>query len=94
MRAVRIHSRHFNGRQPSGLGKNNLTAGRVFFWGVEWGAYARDKIPPQEFALKMQGGLMREGERICGTLRYMSVRILFMLQKRRPKKQQSLLSYL
>ena len=61
MRAVRIHSRHFNGRQPSGLGKNNLTAGRVFFWGVEWEAYARDKIPLQEFALKMPGGLMREG---------------------------------
>ena len=28
------------------------------------------KIPLQDFALKMQGGLMREGERICGTLRY------------------------
>ena len=28
------------------------------------------KIPQQEFALKMQGGLMREGERICGTLWY------------------------
>ena len=28
------------------------------------------KIPQYEFALKMQGGLMREGERICGTLRY------------------------
>ena len=27
------------------------------------------KIPQQEFALKMQGGLMREGGRICGTLR-------------------------
>ena len=29
------------------------------------------KIPPQEFALKMQGELMREGGRICGTLRYL-----------------------
>ena len=29
------------------------------------------KIPQYEFALKMQGGLMREGGRICGTLRYM-----------------------
>ena len=28
------------------------------------------KIPQQYFALKMQGGLMREGGRICGTLRY------------------------
>ena len=29
------------------------------------------KIPQQEFALKMQGGLMREaGGRICGALRY------------------------
>ena len=30
------------------------------------------KIPPQDFALKMQEGLMREGGggRICGTLRY------------------------
>ena len=30
------------------------------------------KIPQQDFALKMQGGLMREGGRICGTLRYYS----------------------
>ena len=28
------------------------------------------KIPQYEFALKMQGGLMCEGGRICGTLRY------------------------
>ena len=28
------------------------------------------KIPQQEFALKMQGGLMREVGYICGTLRY------------------------
>ena len=26
------------------------------------------KIPLQNFALKMQGGLMHEGGRICGTL--------------------------
>ena len=25
------------------------------------------KIPLKDFALKMQGGLMREGGRICGT---------------------------
>ena len=28
------------------------------------------KIPQYEFALKMQGGLMCEGGRICRTLRY------------------------
>ena len=28
------------------------------------------KIPQYEFVLKMQGGLMREGGHICGTLRY------------------------
>ena len=31
------------------------------------------KLPLHDFALKMQGGLMREGGRICGTLRYMYV---------------------
>ena len=30
------------------------------------------KIPLHDFALKMQGGLMREGGRICETLRYKS----------------------
>ena len=30
----------------------------------------RIKIPLQDFALKVQGGLMREGGRVCGTLRY------------------------
>ena len=29
----------------------------------------RIKIPQHEFALKMQGGLMRKGGRISGTLR-------------------------
>ena len=33
------------------------------------------KIPQQYFALKMQGGLMREGGRICGTLRYVQIMI-------------------
>ena len=28
------------------------------------------KIPQQDFVLKMQGGFMHEGGRICGTLRY------------------------
>ena len=34
------------------------------------GAMRGIKIPRQDFALKTQGGLMREGARICGTLRY------------------------
>ena len=35
------------------------------------------KIPLHDFALKMQGGggLMREGGRICGTLRYIGGRV-------------------
>ena len=36
----------------------------------------RIKIPLHDFALKMQGGLMHEGGRICGTLRY-----LFFIEK-------------
>ena len=28
------------------------------------------KTPQQDFALKMQGGLMRDGGHNCGTLRY------------------------
>ena len=35
------------------------------------------KIPLYDFALKMQGGLMREGGRICGTLRYSFLRLIF-----------------
>ena len=34
------------------------------------------KIPQQYFALKIQGGLMREGGRICGTLRYICCKVL------------------
>ena len=34
------------------------------------------KIPQYEFALKMQGGLMREGGPICGTLRYVCMYII------------------
>ena len=30
----------------------------------------RIKVPLQDFVLKMQRRLMREGGRICGTLRY------------------------
>ena len=39
--------------------------GEAYAWAYVW-----DKIDPQDFALKMQGGLMREVGRICGTLRY------------------------
>ena len=35
------------------------------------------KIPLQDFALKMQGGLMREEGRICRTLRYIPQEILW-----------------
>ena len=38
------------------------------------------KIPQYEFALKMQGGLMREGGRICGRLRYYPYAIWYLYQ--------------
>ena len=37
------------------------------------------KIPLHDFALKMQGGLMREGGRICGTLRYIRMCSYFLM---------------
>ena len=66
MRAVRVRSRHFNGRQPNGLNKNNLsdsTAGKVFFLG---GLMRRIKIPQQDFALKLPGGLCARGGIFAG----------------------------
>ena len=51
MQAVHVHCRHFNGRQPSGLNKNNF----------DYGAYARDKNTSARFCAKNAGGLMREG---------------------------------
>ena len=39
------------------------------------------KIPQYEFALKMQGELMREGGRICGTLRYFDYITVFISLK-------------
>ena len=36
------------------------------------------KIPQYEFALKMQGGFMCEGGRICGTLRYICTQLYFL----------------
>ena len=38
------------------------------------------KIRQQDFALKMQGGLMCEGGHICGTLRYFCVTIHVLLE--------------
>ena len=49
---------HHGGVEPDSVGVS-----------TEGGAYVRDKIPLQDFALKMQGRLMRERGRICGTLR-------------------------
>ena len=73
MRVVRVRSRHFNSRQPSGLKKliSNFQLRDESSSGG-WGLMHRIKIPQQDFALKMQGGrgLMREGGRICGTLQY------------------------
>ena len=57
--AVRVHSRHFNGRQPSGLGKNNLEGG-------VGGLMRGIKIPQQEFVRKMQGGLCAMGGVFAG----------------------------
>ena len=52
MRAVCVHGRHFNGRQPSGLNKNNLNDSTLLLGGLLCGI----KIPQQDFALKMPGG--------------------------------------
>ena len=54
IRAVRVRGRHFNGRQPSGLNKNNLnisTAGCLLQGG---GAYSWIKIPQQDFAVVVE----------------------------------------
>ena len=68
MRAVRIRSRHFNGRQPSGIGKYKQF--QYFDCGMSLlrrGELMRGiKIPQYEFALKMQGGLMHEGGVFAG----------------------------
>ena len=70
MQAVCVRGRHFNGRQPSVLtfplrdespfeGCVCGEGGGKLMHGI--------KIPQQDFVLKVQGGLMREGGRICGT---------------------------
>ena len=57
MWAVRVRSRHFNGRQPSGIGKyknsHYFDCGMSLLCGM--------KIPQYEFVLKMQGGLCARG---------------------------------
>ena len=70
MRVVLVRSTHFNGRQPTGLNKNNLDCGISLF---EGGGHKHGiKIPQQDFGLKMQrgGAYAREvggGGDICGT---------------------------
>ena len=54
MQAVHVHCRHFNGRQPSGLNKNNLNTSTT-------GLMRGIKILQQDFALKMRGGLCARG---------------------------------
>ena len=39
-------------------------------WGGGGGAYAQDKNTSAVLCTKNAGGVMREGGRICGTLRY------------------------
>ena len=66
MLAVCIHGRHFNGKQPSGLiSIFHLRDESSVCVGVG-GAYVWDKTPQQDFALKMQEGLMREGNVFAG----------------------------
>ena len=60
MWAVRIRGRHFNSRQPSGLNNLNLDCGMSLNF-LLGGLMRGIEIPLQDFALKMQGGLMREG---------------------------------
>ena len=64
MRAVRVRSRHFNGRQPNGLNKNLISVIQLRDKSSSGGGgelMRGIKIPQQDFALKMPGGLMREG---------------------------------
>ena len=64
MRAVRVRSRHFNGRRPNGL----ISVIRLRDKSSSGGAYARDKNTSAELCAKNAGG-----GRICGTLRYMEL---------------------
>ena len=71
MRAVHVHGRHFNGRQLSCLNKIisifRLRDKSSSGGGGGGGGLMRGiKIPQQDFALKMQGGLMRKGDIFAG----------------------------
>ena len=62
MWAVRVRSRHFNGRQPSGIGKYKNS--HYFDYGMSLlrgGAYVRDENTSVRVCAKNAGGLMREG---------------------------------
>ena len=65
MQAVCVRSRHFNGRQPSGLGKYKyFDCGMSLLrggGGGGGGAYAQDKNTSVRVCAKNAGGLMREG---------------------------------
>ena len=67
MRAVRVPSRYFNDRQPSGIIDCGMS---LLLWG---GLMHGIKIPQQDFALQMQGG----GGRVCVTLWYINRYLYF-----------------
>ena len=59
----------------------------------------RIKIPPQDFAIKMQGGLMHKRERICGTLWYYHQKLMSRchhnhLQNRKHFRKKGVLVYI
>ena len=66
MQAVCVCGRHFNSRQPSGLiisifrlrDESSSWGGGELMYGI--------KIPQQDFALKMQGGLCARGGLFAG----------------------------
>ena len=64
--------RQFNSRQPSGLNKlaielsGSMDAGFILALPFPGGLMGGIKIPPQDFALKMQGELMHEGGMFAG----------------------------
>ena len=68
MRAVRVRSRHFNGRQPNGLNKNisvirlrDKSSSGAEGGGGGGGAYARDKNTSAGLCAKNAGGASARG---------------------------------
>ena len=63
MRAIRVRNRHFNGRQPSGVGKYKQS--QYFDSGMSLlrgrGAYARDKNTSVRVRAKNAGGAYARG---------------------------------